>query len=110
MTTTADPRPWPTSSGWRDDLRVIELEKREEAWKQLVRYLCDSGGFAPEYGAKGLWVDLYDEATMNEAAGLVDGAHSDGITGRPHRWLIRPHGPPMVCATSSSTHSPRTAG
>lgn len=55
------------------EAELIFLE-REEAWKHLVRYLCDSSGFAPEYGAKGLWVDLYDEATMNEAAGLVDGA------------------------------------
>lgn len=36
--------------------------RREKAWVELVRYLVDEGGMAPPYGARGLWVDLYDQA------------------------------------------------
>lgn len=42
---------------------ATHLAERDEAWKKLVRYLVSTHGFAPEWGSKGLWVDLYDEAT-----------------------------------------------
>lgn len=45
---------------------ATHLAERDEAWKKLVLYLIEEGGFAPPYGARGLWVDLYDEATEYE--------------------------------------------
>lgn len=53
-------------------------QEREEAWRKLVRYLTAERGFAPPWGVRGLWVDLYDEAT-----GEWGGAHSDGTDHGP---------------------------
>jgi hypothetical protein len=44
---------------------VARLEARDEAWKRLVQHLITERGFAPDWKAKGLWVDLYDEATKD---------------------------------------------
>lgn len=35
--------------------------EREEAYRDLIKYLINTDGLAPEFGNEGLWVDLYDE-------------------------------------------------
>lgn len=39
--------------------------EREEGWIELVRHLYESGGAAPDWNARGMWVDLFDEATKD---------------------------------------------
>lgn len=40
---------------------VERLRGRDEAWKQLVRWLHAESGMPPDWQARGLWVDLFDE-------------------------------------------------
>lgn len=62
------------------DEQILILERREEEWKHLVRYLVDNNGAAPMHWMTGLWVDLYDEATRPLEA-EPEGAQSDGPGG-----------------------------
>lgn len=48
---------------WYEHIENLREEwyEREEAYKELVRFLKEHHGTAPYFGSEGLWVELYDE-------------------------------------------------